>query len=320
MNVISALTKSLTLRATGKLALAMLMIAGTLSVAAAQQTFKTADEAAEALVAAARTGDRKAVTDVLGPGSAEIVSSGDPVQDENMRKLFIAAYEAKHSVKTDGDKPATLLIGNDDFPFAIPLVQKGGSWSFDTEAGREEVLARRIGRNELAAIQVCLAFFDAQNDYADMMPKIDGMAVYAQKVVSSPGKKDGLYWPSAAGETPSPIGEVVAEAAKRGYRAGSGEPFHGYFYKILKRQGPKAPGGELEYVVDGKMIGGFALVAWPAEYGNSGLTTFLVSHDGIVYQKDLGEGTQRIASRMTTFNPDHTWRRVVATDEQPAGK
>ena len=167
-------------------------------------------------------------------------------------------------------KPATLLLGQYDYPFAIPLVQKDGSWIFDTAAGRTEVLARRIGRNELSAIQVSLAYFDAQNDYADITPKADGMAVYAQRFFSNPGKKDGLYWPAAKGEQPSPIGEEVAVASARGYRLGAGVPYHGYFYKISKRQGPAAPGGELDYVVDGKMIGGFGLVAYPAEYGTPG--------------------------------------------------
>lgn len=315
MKTIGTLTNSFHLRR-----LAGLILAATLAVfvlvpaASAQQTFKTPDAAAEALVAAARAGDRKALEAVLGPGSAEIVSSGDAVQDENTRKVFVAAYDVRHSIKTDGDKPATLIIGADDFPFPIPLIKKGDSWTFDTAAGREEVLARRIGRNELAAIQVCLAYFDAQNDYADIAPKADGLAVYAQKFVSSPGKKDGLYWPSAEGEQQSPIGEAVATATRRGYRIGSGAPFHGYYYKILTRQGPTAPGGALDYVVDGKMVGGFALVAWPAEYGNSGLTTFLINHDGTVYQRDLGENTRRIASRMTAFNPDHTWTKVVETE------
>jgi hypothetical protein len=300
----------------GRLTLTTVAMALALTTASfAQQKFKTADEAAEALVNAARAGDRKTVLAVLGRGAAEIISSGDPVEDENTRKLFVAAYDAKHSVKMDGDKPATLLVGNDDFPFAIPLVKKDDGWSFDTAAGRQEVLARRIGRNELAAVQVCLAYFDAQNDYANVTPKEDGMSVYAQRIVSRPGRKDGLFWPTAEGEQQSPIGEAVAGASRRGYRVGSGEPFHGYYYRILTRQGPSAPGGALNYVVDGKMVGGFAMIAWPAEYGNSGIATFLVNHQGIVYEKDLGRRTRRAASRITTFNPDHTWKRVVATEQ-----
>jgi hypothetical protein len=282
--------------------------------ARAQQTFKSADAAAEALVAAARSGDRKQIIAVLGPGSEDLVSSGDPVQDDETRKDVVAAYDAKHSIRKDA-KTSTLVIGKDDFPFPIPLVEKDGSWSFDTKAGREEVLARRIGRNELAAIQICLAFYDAENEYADITPKFNGMSVYAQRVVSQPGKKDGLYWPAATGQPESPIGDAVADASERGYKVGSGEPYYGYRFKILKRQGPAAPGGELDYVVDGNMVGGFALVAWPAQYGNSGIATFMISHKGDVYERDLGPDTQQIASRMTWFNPDHTWKRVVETQE-----
>jgi hypothetical protein len=281
----------------------------------AQQTFKSAESAADALVTAARTGNRQQVIAVLGPGSAEIASSGDQVQDEETRKEFVAAYDAKHSIRREDGKSATLVIGQDDFPFPIPLVEKNGSWSFDTKAGREEILARRIGRNELAAIQIALAFYDAENDYADIMPKMDGMSVYAQRIISRPGKKDGLYWPSAQGEPESPIGEAVADASQRGYRVGKGEPYHGYRFKVLTRQGPAAPGGELEYVVDGKMVGGFGLVAWPAEYGNSGIATFMINHHGDVYEKDLGPDTQKLASRMSRFNPDRTWKKVVETRE-----
>jgi hypothetical protein len=170
-------------------------------------------------------------------------------------------------------------------------------------------LARRIGRNELAAIQVCLAYFDAQNEYA-AITKVNNLSVYAQRVVSTPGNKNGLYWPTAPGEAKSPLGEEVALATLRGTRVGSGEPYHGYFYKILTRQGPKAPGGEHDYVVDGKMIGGFALVAWPATYGNSGITTFMTSYDGEVYQKDLGPDTGKTAQKITSFNPDESWKKV----------
>ncbi|MEW6454812.1 MAG: DUF2950 domain-containing protein [Pseudomonadota bacterium] len=287
-----------------------------LSEARAQQTFNNAEAAADALAAAARTGDRKQIVTVLGPGSADIVSSGDDVQDDETRKAFVTAYDAKHSIKQESGKPATLLIGQGDFPFPIPLVEKNGSWSFDTKAGREEILFRRIGRNELAAIQASLAYVDAQNEYADMTKTPDGMAVYAQKIVSSPGKKDGLYWPAAQGEPESPLGEAVAEATTQGYRVGTTPiPFHGYYYKILTRQGPTAPGGAVNYVVGGNMVGGFALVAYPAEYGNSGVMTFVVNHNGNVFQKDLGPNTRQIAQRMTAFNPDHTWKKVVETEE-----
>ncbi len=290
-------------------------IVASIPTAGAQQRFKTPDEAADALAAAARAGDRKAVMAVLGPDAADIVSSGDAVADENTRKEFVAAYDAKHSVAADGNN-RTLMLGPDGYPFPIPLVQKDGSWQFDTKAGREEILARRIGRNELAAVQVCLAYYDAQNEYADLTPRIDGMAVYAQRIVSRPGKKDGLYWPSVQGGPDSPIGGAVAAATQRGYRVGSGTAFHGYNYKVLIRQGSNAAGGALDYVVGGKMVGGFALVAYPAEYGNSGLTTFIINHKGDVFEKDLGANTRRIASRMKSFNPDPTWKKVAEADEK----
>jgi hypothetical protein len=292
-----------------------LFVCAMASSANAQQTFKTADEAASALVAAAKAGDRKALITVLGDAGEDIVESGDDVADESVRKEFVAAYDEKHEVKTEGDH-AILIIGKDDFPFPIPLMKKGDTWQFDTEAGREEVLFRRIGANELDTIQVVLAYVDAQNEYADK-DRGDGVGVYAQRVISQPGKKDGLYWPTAQGEEQSPLGELAAVASGEGYKArGGGErtPFHGYYYKILTRQGPAAPGGVLDYVVKGKMIGGFGLVAWPAEYGNSGVMTFIVNHDGTIYQKDLGQRTAQVASGMTAYNPDGTWKKVDVSE------
>jgi hypothetical protein len=291
----------------------LLASVGIASVAVAQQSFPSPEAAGDALVASVRAGDQKETVKILGPGSMDVISSGDAVNDENTRKAFVAAYDIRHSIKRDSDKSATLLIGQDDYPFSIPIAQKNGAWSFDVAAGRDELLARRVGRNELAAIQVSLAYFDAQNEYAGMT-KVGNLPVYAQRIVSTPGTKNGLYWPASAGEAPSPLGEAMALASIRGYRAGSGEPYHGYFYKILTRQGPKAPGGEHDYIVDGKMIGGFALIAWPAKYGNSGIMTFMINHDGIVYEKDLGEDTAKIASQTTAFNPDDTWKK--ATIEQ----
>jgi Protein of unknown function (DUF2950) len=285
------------------------------SLAQAQQRFNTLDAAVEALIAAARSGDQRTVVSVLGPGSQELVSSGDPVADANTKQQFLTAYDAQHRVVSETGKPATLVIGKDDWPFPIPLVQREGQWSFDTAAGREEILARRIGRNELAAIKAALAYFDAQNEYADQHKTRDGMAVYAQRIVSTPGKKDGLYWPTSGSEPDSPLGEAVASATQQGYRVGAGEPYHGYYYKILTSQGPNAPGGAVDYVVRGNMIGGFGLVAYPAEYGNSGIMTFIINNDGDVFEKDLGDRTSRIASRMSTFNPDHTWRKVVDTEK-----
>jgi hypothetical protein len=295
----------------GKLAAASVVAAFVMmSVASAQQTFKSADEAAETLAAALRAKDEKALTAILGPGSADVVLSGDAVDDENMRKAFLLAYDVKHSIKIDGDKPVFLVVGQDEYPFAIPLAKKGDSWSFDLVTGRKELLARRIGRNELAAIQVCLAYVDAQNEYS-AVTKVGNLPVYAQRLVSTPGTKNGLYWPAAAGQAQSPIGAAVAVATLTGNRVGSGEPYHGYYYKILTRQGPKAPGGEHDYIVNGKMIGGFALVAWPATYGNSGIATFMVNHGGDVFEKDLGAATGKLAPQIDAFNPDESWKKVA---------
>jgi hypothetical protein len=283
--------------------------------AQAQERFSNPQEAVDALINAARSGDRRTVITVLGPGSQELVSSGDPVEDANTKKEFLANYDAGHRIVSEPGKPATLVIGPEDWPFPIPIVQRDGRWAFDTAAGREEILARRIGRNELATLKAMLAYYDAQNDYADMHKDKNGVAVYAQRIVSSPGKKDGLYWPTSENETPSPLGEAVAAATQRGYRPGAGEPFYGYHYKLLTRQGPTAPGGAVDYIVNGNMIGGFGLVAYPAEYGNSGIMTFIINNDGDIFQRDLGEATARIASRMSSFNPDHTWQKVVDTEK-----
>jgi hypothetical protein len=279
------------------------------SFAAAQQSFNSAEDAADALAKAAKSGDRNAILTVLGKDGAGIVSSGDDVADAAARDKFVSSYDAKHQVATEGDGKATMVIGQDDFPFPIPLVRKDGKWQFDTAAGREEILARRVGRNELDAIKTVLAVVDAQQDYADK--GVGGPGIYAQRIVSQAGKKDGLYWPTTAGEDESPLGNLAAAASAQGYRAGKERrPYHGYYFKILTRQGERASGGAIDYVARGKMIGGFALVAWPAEYGNSGVMTFIVNHQGNVYQKNLGPETAKAASRMTAFNPDTTWQRV----------
>jgi hypothetical protein len=287
------------------------------SPASAQQSFKSADEAVTALVTAAKAADRKAILTVLGPSAKDIVSSGDQVADEGVRKEFVAAYDEKHEIHAEGDR-SILIIGKDDFPFPIPLVHKGDTWRFDTEAGRQEVLYRRIGGNEIDTILSALAYVDAQNEYADK-DHGEGVGVYAQRIISQEGKKDGLYWPTAAGEEESPLGDLMADATSEGYRARGGDertPYHGYYFKVLTRQGPAAPGGVLDYVVKGKMIGGFGLVAWPAEYGNSGVMTFIVNHDGTVYQKDLGRRTAQVASGMTAYNPDDTWKKVDVSEPQ----
>jgi len=290
------------------------LVLASVSVANAQQSFKSPEDAMTALVSATKDNWPKGVVAVLGSDGADIVSSGDKVADEEMRQKFLAAYDAKHEVKKQGDEKAVMIIGTEDFPFPIPLARQGAAWRFDTAAGRLEVLYRRIGRNELAAIQACLAYVDAQNEYAEKNRAGAGGATYAQRIVSHSGKKDGLYWPTAPGEEASPLGELVAQATTEGYAIGGERaPFHGYYYKILTRQGPMAAGGEVDYVVRGKMIGGFALVAYPAEYGNSGVMTFVVNYAGTVFQKDLGERTAKLAGRVTSFNPDQTWKKVDLT-------
>jgi hypothetical protein len=286
------------------------------SVAGAQQAYKTPEEAAAALVDAAKAGDMKALVTVLGPDGEDIVSSGDEVADTETRQKFVAAYDAKHQITKEGDDKAIMVIGDQDFPVPIPLVRKNEMWRFDTAAGRDEILFRRIGKNELDAIQSCLAYVDAQDEYAEK-DRGSGVGTYAQRIVSQPGKKDGLYWPTAQGEEESPLGDLVAQATRRGYRVRAGgerTPYNGYYFKILTRQGPAAEGGALDYVVNGKMIGGFALVAYPAEYRNSGVMTFLVNHAGTVFQKDLGPNTAKLAERMSSFNPDQSWQKVTDTE------
>lgn len=300
-------------RLCGAAVLSAALIVCAASAATAQQAFKSPEEAATALVDAAKSGDKKEILSVLGPDGIDIVSSGDEVADKATREKFVAAYDAKHSIAREGDDKAEMVVGQEDFPVPIPLVRASGMWRFDTAAGREEILARRIGKNELDAIQSCLAYVDAQNEYAEK-DRGAGRNVYAQRIVSQPGKKDGLYWPTAQGEDQSPLGELVAQATARGYRVGGGQiPYNGYYFKVLTKQGAAAPGGELEYIVRGKMIGGFALVAYPAEYRNSGVMTFIVNQDGTVFQKDLGAATAKLAARMSAYNPDKSWQKVSDT-------
>ena len=280
-----------------------------ISIASAQESFRTPEEAAQALVNALKSGTKRDIRKILGRDTDDIIESGDDVDDAEMREKFTTAYDEKHSVKVDANKTATLIVGSQEFPFPIPLVNERDGWKFDAASGRREILYRRIGRNELAAIQTCLAYVDAQNEYAEKDRTGAGRGVYAQRVVSSPGKKDGLYWRDD--QDPSPLGELAAQASAEGYKVGQDPaPYHGYYYRILKGQGPNAPGGALNYLVWGKMIGGFALVAYPADYGNSGVMTFIVNHAGTVYQKDLGSHTAAIAKRMGLFDPDQTWKKV----------
>lgn len=280
------------------------------SASQAQQSYKTPEDAAAALAAAVKSGPGD-ILKVLGKAAEDIVFSGDEIADNDIRQRFTSMYDAKHGIKAEGNKTASLMLGPDDFPFPIPLINTKSGWEFDTDEGRIEVLRRRIGRNELDAIQTALAYVDAQNEYAGK-DRGEGVGVYAQRIVSNPGKKDGLFWRDDS--DPSPLGPLAAEASAEGYKAaGVGpNPYHGYYFRILKGQGMDAPGGPLNYVVKGKMIGGFGLIAWPAEYGNSGVMTFLVNHNGTVYQKDLGQRTDFVARRTSLFDPDQTWKKIDA--------
>lgn len=282
------------------------------SLSLAQQAYPSPEAAVTALTTAVKTGAKDAILKVLGKSGEDIIESGDDVADAELRQRFLSSFEAKHSIRTEKNKTAMLILGPEDFPFPIPLVNNKAGWEFDTAAGRLEILYRRIGRNELDAIQTCLAFVDAENEYAEKDRTGEGAGVYAQRIASSSGKKDGLFWRDD--RDPSPLGELAAQASAKGYKAGEHPvPYHGYYFRILTKQGADAPGGALNYIVRGKMIGGFALIAYPAEYGNSGVMTFMVNHGGTVYQKDLGRRTERIASRTALFDPDQTWKKVDAT-------
>jgi hypothetical protein len=279
-----------------------------------QKTYGSPDDAVKALVEAIKSNDIKRMNSVLGPHSRSIISSGDEIADKEVLELFIKKYEEKNKVDMVGDSRAILSIGEKDWPLPIPIVKKGQRWLFDSKGAKDEILNRRIGRNELSVIKVCEAYVDAQQEFALMDSDGDGLFEYAQSFVSTPGKKDGLYWETKEGEKPSPLGPFAARARTVSYtkrpRLDKPQPFHGYFYKIIKEQGKNAPGGAYDYVVNGNMIGGFALVAYPAKYGNSGIMTFIVNHDGVVYQKNLGKNTDKIAQAIKAFDPDKTWTKV----------
>ncbi|HET7832667.1 MAG TPA: DUF2950 domain-containing protein [Gallionella sp.] len=276
-----------------------------------QEEFDTPEQAADALAAAWRAGSKTELLNIFGPDAARLVSSGDDVADQTAKAKLAAEYDAQHKIESKGERMAELVIGKGEFPFPIPLVKEAGSWRFDTAAGEDEILNRRVGRNELNVIKVCRAYVEAQREYAAREHPGKGRREYAMKLVSSAGKHDGLYWPAKTGDKESPLGPLVARAAAEGYRATSTEllaPYHGYYYRILTRQGGAAPGGASDYAVKGKMTKGFALVAFPAQYGNSGVMTFLVNHDGIVFEKNLGPNTTEVAQQITEYNPDRTWK------------
>jgi len=291
----------------------MMTFAGASFAAVKQKSFSSAGEAVKALVTAARNNDDKELLAIFGPDAKGLLSSGDAVADRQRREKFLKYFDEKNSLSPEGDS-MIIVIGKNDWPFPIPLVKKAETWLFDTKKGKEEILNRRIGENELSTIQSCLAIVDAQREYAIKDRDSDGLSEYAEKFMSDPGKKNGLYWDTKEGEEPSPLGGLFAKARTEGYsKKGSKDnpvPYHGYYFKILKAQGKHATGGAYNYVIKGNMIGGFAVAAWPAKYGNSGIMTFIVNHDGVVYQKDLGLKTEQAVKRMNLFDPDSNWEKV----------
>ena len=283
---------------------------GARAAEAQQKTFASAREAVSALVEANKSDNLSSLNEILGPAAASLVTSGDDTQDKNDRAQFVTLYEAHHRLQKSAPGTLTLLIGKNEWPLPIPLVKDAGQWHFDSEAGAKELLYRRIGANELAAIKVARALHQAQLDYAASAHDGNPSGLYAQRFRSTPNTEDGLYWPVAEGAAMSPAGPLVADAEAAGYETGKRQPFHGYYFRILKSQGPHARGGAKDYVVDGRMSGGFAILAYPVEFGASGIMTFLVSDRGRVYEKDLGEGTAEAAQALTAFDPDPTWKAL----------
>jgi hypothetical protein len=285
--------------------------------AAGQKTFSSAAEATKALVMAMQNNDERAMLDILGPDAKQIVSSGDDIEDAENRANFVKRYEQMHRLMKEPDGTTTLYIGAENWPAPIPLVNKAGAWYFDTDAGKKEILYRRVGRNEMSTIRVCQELVAAQKEYYASQH-----SEYAQQIFSDEGQHNGLYWKAAESETQSPIGPLVASAVAEGYhkgQAGPPTPYRGYLYHILTRQGADASGGAKNYIVDGKMTEGFGFVAYPAEYRSSGVMTFIVGADGVVYQKDLGKKTQTIGRAMKEYNPDSSWQKVEGQPEETAG-
>jgi hypothetical protein len=282
-----------------------------IAAATSQQSFPSPEAGVQALIEATKSNDTQTMLQILGPEAQALINTGDPVSARASRARFVQAYEEAHALVQSGNTQVILQVGKDAWPFPIPLVKDSTSWRFDSGAGKEELLNRRIGRNELDVIQVCLAYVDAQREYYMRNPRRLALPQYASKFMSTKGKRDGLYWATTADEPPSPLGPLLARARSEGYnpKAGKPTPYHGYYYKMLTGQGPKAPGGAYDYVVRGQMIGGFAMVAYPAQYGSSGIMTFIVNHDGVIYQKDLGPNTAALVQSMMKFNPDETWKK-----------
>lgn len=301
------------------LAILLIIVTAACSREVTQKEFASIDDAVGALVAAAKSDDTRSLLKVLGNEAAPAIDSGDPVQDRNARERFVQAYEAEHTLSHGTDGETTLMVGTDQWPFPFPLTQHNGRWRFDSAAGSDEIVNRRVGANELSTIQSCLAFVDAQREYYMRNPQRAELLQFSQKLVSTQGKKDGLYWPTSGDEPPSPLGAGFARAQSEGYfeHGNSSQPFRGYIYRLLTAQGPNASGGAYSYLVDGKMIGGFALIAVPAEYGRSGVMTFVVNHDGEVFSKDLGQDTTTAAQAIQTFDPDASWHREASVHPTP---
>lgn len=284
----------------------------TMAIAGPQNTFATPAAAVDALIAANRGSQIGKLLAILGPEGVKLIHSGDPVADRRARTRFVAAYDEAHQIEFEGANKAILIVGADQWPLPIPAVREHGRWRFDTKAGAEEILNRRIGRNELTVIEVCRAYVAAQREYAAKKLGPGGSPDYAQHFMSTTGKRDGLYWPVKEGEEESPLGPLIAQARAAGYRPGTPHvkprPYYGYYFRILTRQGLNAPGGAKNYITNDHMTGGFALMAYPASYGDSGVMTFMVNQDGIVHQKNLGTATPRIAQQITQYDPDPSWQ------------
>ena len=284
-----------------------------LAANAGQLQFSSPEDAAQALIHVLQADDAKKLRHIFGPAGMKILSSGDAAEDKADKERFLQAYAVKNVLIREEDAKVILRVGEEEWPFPIPIVKKGKKWSFDAREGNQEMMNRRIGRNELNTIQVCLAYVDGQREYATKDRDGDGLLEYAQKFVSAPGNKDGLYWKAQEDGEASRFGDLAAKAAREGYRKTDDKPmpYHGYYFKILTAQGKNAPGGAYDYIIKGNMIGGFGLVAYPAKYGVSGIMTFVINHEGVVYEKNLGEDTVNMARKLPLFDPDKTWKKMA---------
>ena len=280
-----------------------------------QKSYSSPEEAVNGLIVAVRANDTMAMLAILGHGSKEMISSGDAVADRTGREKFLKAYDEKNILQQGPEDKWVLSVGNDNWPMPIPIVKKGAKWLFDTQEGKQEILNRRIGRNELQVMNVLHAYVDAQHEYASKDCSGGGKVEFAQRLISTKGRHDGLYWEATDGEEESPLGPLVAQAAEEGYSNADISPFHGYYFRVLTGQGSHAEGGAYDYVVSGKMILGFAILAYPAEYKNSGVMTFIVNQEGIIYEKNLGSDTKQKSEAIKLFDPDQTWNKVGETEE-----